>query len=166
MNKLIIIFLASFFAGSIPYTASKDKPVTCFTGTITPTERIPGQQDAKGDCNKIKQGGYMKFDLSKYEADKQIKRATLRVFLASCSGNRWRWVSQIKTDPVAGKIAQVFREIQEHKPLISRIVVLKKEHAGTWLEIPLKKNGVDSINNALAKKTATDRWIAMSFGFE
>jgi len=130
-------------------------------GTVTPTQIIPGDLDCKGDCRNLKQGGYMKFDLSGYEAGKTIGSAQLKVYVKNLLKNPWLWVCQVTQDPAKAAPKDLHAEIQKHALLISGAQKVKPDG---WATIRLSRRAVDAINKALADKHK--RWFALALTFE
>jgi len=130
-------------------------------GTVTRNKRTPGDLDCKGDCRRLVQGGYMKFDLKSYKTGATIKSASLKVYVKSTNKNPWLWVCQIPMDPTKAPVKEVHAAIQGHKILISGA---QKVQPGGWRTIRLSRKAVQGINEALAK--SGDKFYALSLTFE
>jgi len=133
----------------------------CPFGTVTKDKRIPGDLDCKGDCRRLVQGGYMKFDLKGYKKGTTIKSASLKVYVKNTEKNPWLWVCQIPLDPVKAPVKDVHAAIQSHKILISGA---QKVQPGGWRTIRLSRKAVQEINKVLAKDK--ERWFALALTFE
>ena len=131
-------------------------------GTVTRDKRTPGDMDCKGDCRRLVQGGYMKFDLKSYEKGTTFRSASLKVYVKDVKRNPWLWVCLIPRDPTKAPPAEVHAAIQSHKTLLSGA---QKVQPGGWRTIRLNRKAVQAVNEALAKK-AEERWVAMSLTFE
>ncbi|MHC4663854.1 MAG: hypothetical protein ACYS8W_19500 [Planctomycetota bacterium] len=132
-------------------------------GTVTKSERIPGDMDCKGNARRLDRGGYMKFNLSGYEQGKVIRSATLKVWVESVSKNPWLWVCSLSKDPTTTSVEEVFNEIQAHSNIISGAMKIR---AGQWATIPLNRKASSAIQKALNEGKAKDRWFALSLTFE
>lgn len=130
-------------------------------GTVTRDNKIPGDMDCKGDCHKLVQGGYMKFDLSSYEPGAKFRSASLKVYVKDVKRNPWLWVCQITADPVKAPAKDLHAEIQSHKILISGA---QKINPQGWATIRLNRRAVEAVNDALSRKEG--RWFAVSLTFE
>lgn len=139
----------------------KKKEGTYPFGTVTKDKRIPGDLDCKGDCRRLVQGGYMKFDLKSYQKGTTIKSASLKVYVKSTKKNPWLWVCQITVDPTKAPVKDVHAAIQGHKILISSA---QKVQPGGWRTIRLSRKAVSAINEALARDK--ERWFALALTFE
>lgn len=131
-------------------------------GTVTRDTRIPGDLDCRGDCKKLVQGGYMKFDLRNHQKGAKIASASLKVYVKDSKRNPWLWVCLIPLDPTKAPPAEVHAAIQSHKTLLSGA---QKVQPGGWRTIRLGRNAVQAINEALSKDD-DQRWIAVSLTFE
>jgi hypothetical protein len=131
-------------------------------GTVTRDARIPGDLDCKGDCRKLVQGGYMKFDLKSYEKGATIRSASLKVYVKDVKRNPWLWVCLIPLDPTKAPPKEVHAAIQSHKTLLSGA---QKVQPGGWRTIRLGRKAVQAVNEALSRKTE-ERWVAVSLTFE
>jgi hypothetical protein len=130
-------------------------------GTVTRDKRIPGDLDCKGDCRRLVQGGYMKFNLAGYDKGAKISSATLKVYVKSVKRNPWLWVCLIPMDPTKAPPAEVHAAIQKHAALVSGA---QKVRPDGWATIRLNRKAVSAINEALASKDK--RWVAVSLTFE
>lgn len=128
-------------------------------GTVTRDKRIPGDMDCKGDCRNLKQGGYMKFDLT-HRQGRKISGASLKVFVKETKKNPWLWITLLDMDPTTAPVQDVFNAIQAHKDLVSGV---RKAPAGKWFTFPLKSKGVNRINELIEKG---EKFVAMSLTFE
>jgi hypothetical protein len=136
-------------------------------GTVTPTEKIPGNLDCKGDCDNLLSGGYMKFDLSKYAQGTQITEAKLRIHVLSLKVQQgydfiYTWICNIPMDPITASPQELHGIIEKHDELISSWQQLYDTGQS---EYSLKTEGITAINEALSKSEEA-RWIAMSYTFE
>ena len=163
--KLVLAAVLSHMVGGAE-KADGAPPAMVSCGTVTKDQRIPGVQHAKGDCNRLERGGYMKFDLSGYPADKRIRKAHLQFVAKESKGNPLRWVCHLPNDPTTADVRVVFEDIQAHKDLLTSHVWLRKDSAGKVVTYQLNKRAVRLINERLAGQTPEERWIAMSLTFE
>lgn len=140
-----------------------EKRIAANFGIVTSTERVSGDLDCKGDCQRLVQGGYLKFDLSQNAPGTTVRSAALKVFVKSTDKNPWLWVCHLPLDPTEAPVGDVFNAIQRHATIISGV---RKIRAGQWETLPLSARGVQLVNEALAKQSPQDRWIALALTFE
>jgi hypothetical protein len=130
-------------------------------GTVTREQRAAGDLDCKGDCHKLVQGGYMKFDLGGYEKGATVRSAQLKVYVKSTSKNPWLWACLLRLDPTSAPVADVFAAIQSHSEIVSGA---QKIQPGNWQTLRLSPKAVQAINEALARDK--ERWVAIALTFE
>jgi len=136
-------------------------------GTVTPTQKIPGNLDCKGDCDDLVQGGYMKFDLSKYAQGATITQAKLVIHTLSLLHQQgydfiYTWICNIPRDPITASPQDLHAVIEKHEDLLSSYLILSDTGSS---EFNLNSRGVNAINEALSK-TGNERWIPMALTFE
>ncbi len=168
LSIFVLITVLSVFAKSFDAKVSHVTllPEHSF-GTVTPTEKIPGNMDCKGTCDDLLSGGYMKFDLSNYAQGTKITEAKLQIHVLSLKLQQgydfiYTWICNIPMDPVTASPSELHGVIEKHDDLISSWLQL----FGTGdSEYSLNDEGIVVINEALSK-SKEGRWIAMSYTFE
>ncbi len=136
-------------------------------GTVTPTDKIPGNLDCKGSCDDLLSGGYMKFDLSNYAQGTEITEAKLKIHVLSLKFMAgfdyiYTWICQIPIDPITASPLELHGVIEKQEVKISSSFWIKSTGDK---EYSLSSWGVRKINQALSKGEG-ERWIAMAYTFE